>query len=409
VTGHAIKIATVQGSTERRGTIAELRRAGVDGEMPRRLERTAMNLRTHYRAVTFPAPHEPLRIEEIAAPDIEKGGALLHTLYSEVCGTDVHLHHGKLAGVPYPIVPGHVSVGVIAGLRTKLADVEGVPFKEGDVVTFLDVHETCNNCYQCLVAKQTTRCPSRKVYGITYGARDGLLGGWAQALWMKPGVKMIHLPKNLAAETYIGGGCGLVTALHAVDRAEIKLGQSVAVLGVGPVGQSIVAFAALSGAGEVFAIGAPDDRLAFAKRMGATHTLALEIPAEERAAMVRARTGGRGVDVVIEAAGAPDAVAQALDLVRDGGRVVVCGHYTDNGPVSIHPHYQINKKHVEIRGCWGSDYSHFHRSVELTARFGDRVPWREMVSQRYDLDHAHEALQAVAERKVVKALIVPNP
>lgn len=367
-----------------------------------------MSIRRSYKAVIFPAPHAPLQIEELPAPDIEKGGALLHTLYSEVCGTDVHLHHGKLAGVPYPIIPGHVSVGVIAGLRTRITDVEGVPFKEGDVVTFLDVHETCNACYYCLVAKQTTRCPSRKVYGITYSAREGLLGGWSEAIWMKPGVKMIRLPKELSPETYIGGGCGLVTALHAVDRAEIKLGQSVAVLGVGPVGQSVTAFAALSGAGEIFAIGGPEDRLAFARRMGATQTLGLDIPPEERAAMVRARTAGRGVDVVIEAAGAPDAVAQALDLVRDGGRVVICGHYTDNGPVSIHPHHQINKKHVEIRGCWGSDYSHFHRSVELTARFGEKIPWREMITARYDLAHAHQALQAVAERTVVKALIVPN-
>lgn len=367
-----------------------------------------MNLRSSYAAVTMPAPGEPLRLVEMPPPEPDKGGAVLHTLYSEVCGTDVHLHHGRLAGVPYPIIPGHVSVGVIAALRAKVYDVDGVPFKEGDVVTFLDVHETCNACHYCLVAKQTTRCPSRKVYGITYSARDGLLGGWSQALWMKPGVKMIHIPKDLAPETYIGGGCGLVTALHAVDLAQIRLGQSVAVLGVGPVGQSIVAFAALSGAGDVFAIGAPADRLAFATRMGATHTLGLEVPPEERASMVRARTGGRGVDVVIEASGSPDAVSQALDLVRDGGRVVVCGHYTDNGSVPIHPHYQINKKHVEIRGCWGSDYSHFHRSVELTARFGSRVPWREMVSARYGLDRADEALRAVEAREVVKALIVPN-
>src|SRR5205823_2961997 len=124
----------------------------------------------------------------------------------------------------------------------------------------------------------TTRCPSRKVYGITYGANDGLLGGWAEAIWMKPGVKMIRLPAGLDPETYIGGGCGLVTALHAVDRAEIRLGQSVAVLGVGPVGQSVVAFASLSGAGEIFAVGAPDDRLAFARRMGATQTLGLDAP-----------------------------------------------------------------------------------------------------------------------------------
>ncbi len=356
----------------------------------------------------LPAPNQPLRVEALPAPDLSPGGALLHVLYSEVCGTDVHLAHGKLAGVPYPIVPGHVSVGAIAALPKPLSDVNGEPFKEGDVVTFLDVHETCGSCHYCLVARQTTRCPSRKVYGITYGARDGLLGGWAEALWMKPGVKMIHLPKGLDPETYIGGGCGLVTALHAVDRAAITLGDTVVVLGAGPVGQSIAAFSALSGASEVIVVGAPADRLEFAKRMGATHTLDLALSAEERLAAVRALTRGRGADVVIEAAGAPEAVSQALEYVRDGGRVVVCGHYTDNGPVSLHPHWQINRKHVELRGCWGSDFSHFYRSAQIVARHQDRFPWREMVTRRYGLDQVNEALAAVERREVVKALIVPR-
>jgi threonine dehydrogenase-like Zn-dependent dehydrogenase len=367
-----------------------------------------MTAHTQYKAAVIPKPGEKLSIQTFAAPSIASGGAVLHTLYSEVCGTDVHLSHGKLKGVPYPLIPGHVSVGVVAALREPFFDIYGEPFKEGDVVTFLDVHETCNSCYYCLVAKQSTRCPKRRVYGITYGANDGLLGGWSEALWMKPGVKMIRIPKTLTPEAYIGGGCGLVTALHSVDRAEIKLGQSVAVLGVGPVGQSIVAFASLSGAGDIIAIGAPDSRLQFAKRMGATFTLGLETPAQDRAAEVRARTKGFGVDVVIEATGRPEAVQQAFDLVRDGGKIIVCGHYTDNGAAEIHPHYHINKKHIDLRGVWGSDFSHFYRSVELCDRFQHKIPWAEMVTQRYSLEQAQEALDAVSSQSVTKALIVPG-
>src|SRR5438477_7324212 len=104
-----------------------------------------------YAAAVIPAPHEPLRVERFPAPSLEPGAALLHVLYSEVCGTDVHLHHGRLAGVPYPVIPGHVSVGVIAGLGSPLQDIEGRAFNEGDVVTFLDVHGTCGACYHCLV------------------------------------------------------------------------------------------------------------------------------------------------------------------------------------------------------------------------------------------------------------------
>ena len=361
-----------------------------------------------FRAAVMAAPHAPIEVREFPEPALEPGAALLRTMYSEVCGTDVHLHQGKLAGVPYPIIPGHVSIGTVAKSRGALRSVSGEVIRDGDVVTFLDVHETCNHCYHCLVAGQPNRCPSRRVYGITYSANDGLLGGWSEALWMKPGVKMLHIPNGLAPETFIGGGYGLVTALHAIDLAQLRLGESVAVLGVGPVGQSAVALAALSGAGEIVGFDAVPDRLAYAKRMGATSTVSLDTPRAERLSAVRAATGGRGVDAVIECSGHPDAVSEALDIVRDGGRVVVCGHYTDNGAVEIHPHWQINRKHVELRGCWGSRYEHFHRAVEIASRFGDKVPWREMVGGRYDLTHVADGLRAVETRSAVKAIVVPT-
>ena len=164
---------------------------------------------------------------------MEPGAALLRTLYSEVCGTDVHLQQGKLSGVPYPLIPGHVSVGHLEEIRGVVTDINGEPFREGDLVTFLDVHETCGRCYECLVTKQTTRCPKRKVYGITYGVTDGPLGGWADHIWMKPGVKLLRFPAGVDPATFIAGGCGLVTSVHAVERGEVRLGHSVAVLNFG--------------------------------------------------------------------------------------------------------------------------------------------------------------------------------
>jgi L-iditol 2-dehydrogenase len=359
-------------------------------------------------AVVMPAPGAPLEVVDFPRPVLTPGAATLRVTYSEVCGTDVHLHHGRLGGVPYPIIPGHVSVGVIDEIAGPITDIEGRPYAVGDRVTFLDVHGTCGRCYQCLVTKQSTRCPHRKVYGITYSANDGLLGGWSEALWMKPGVHMVRLPEGLDETTFIGGGCGLVTAMHAVDRAELRLGQHVAVLGVGPVGQSIVALSALSGAGRIFAIGDPASRLDYARRMGATDALGLDLSPEARRDAVLEATDGHGVDTVIEASGAPDAVLQAFDLVRDGGRIVICGHYTDNGDIRLHPHFHINKKHVEVRGCWGCDFSHVYRAVAVAAKHGDRVPWREMVERRYTLREAQAALTAVERREVTKAVIVPH-
>src|SRR4051812_8216817 len=188
-----------------------------------------------HNAVIMPGPRQPLRIATLPTPYLEPGAALLRTLYSEVCGTDVHLHHGRL-DVPFPIIPGHVSVGIVEAAGGRLKDVNGQFIKEGDTVTFLDVAETCNNCYYCLVARQPTKCPSRKVYGISYSAKEGLLGGWAEAIWIKPGVKLIKLPKELTPETFIGGGCGVVAAPHPRGQGGSKVGGTGAGAGARPGG-----------------------------------------------------------------------------------------------------------------------------------------------------------------------------
>ena len=129
------------------------------------------------QAVIMPEPNAPLEVREYERPTLEPGSVLLKTLGSEVCGTDVHLWHGRLSGVPYPIIPGHVSVGLVEATGGDVADVDGRMLVPGDVVTFLDVYGSCGRCWYCTVAQASTRCPHRRVYGITLSADDGLLGG----------------------------------------------------------------------------------------------------------------------------------------------------------------------------------------------------------------------------------------
>jgi len=347
-------------------------------------------------------------VREVPLPDLEMDAALLRVEFSEVCGTDVHLRTGRLAGVPYPIIPGHVSIGTLEAIRGSIADIEGRPLAEGDRVTFLDVHRTCHRCWHCLVARASTRCPHRKVYGITYGLEDGLTGGWASHIYLKPGVLCVRVD-GVPSERYMAGGCSLPTALHAVDRADIMIADSVLVLGSGPVGLSAVAFSRLRGAARVLCIGAPESRLEVARAMGADETLDFQrLDDDERYGWVRERTLGRGADVTIECTGAPAAVTQALRYTRDAGHVVVVGQYTDHGEVGVNPHLDINKKHLDVRGCWGSDYAHFHRAVEMLRTEHGGSYWDAVQLERYDLAHANEALDAVEGGRVVKALILPT-
>jgi len=361
------------------------------------------------RAAVIPAPLAPLEVREYPEPTLEPGAVLLQTLASEVCGTDVHLWHGRLAGVPYPLIPGHISVGRVAQTNGPVADIEGTPIKTGETVTFLDVHGTCYHCWQCLVARQPTRCPHRRVYGITYGAGDGLLGGWSEYMYLKPGTQIVRLRGNVTPDLWIAGGCGLPTALHAIDRAEIKLGDSVVVQGAGPVGLSACALARASGAGWVGVVDTSAQRLRAAAAMGADSVFLLgEEGFAPVLAQIRQQTGGRGADIAIEASGSPLAVPQGMALCRDGGRYVVVGQYSDNGPVSINPHLDINKKHLDVRGCWGIEMAHLWRAMDILARHGAKYPWLETITRRYALEEAGQALRDVEARRVVKALIVPH-
>ena len=352
----------------------------------------------------IPEPNARVEVREVNEPDLEPNSALLAVEVSEVCGTDVYLQQGRLAGVPYPLVPGHVSVGRLEKIRGELLDVEGRRFSEGDQVTFLDVHRTCNACWYCLVAKAGTRCPQRKVYGITYGLADGLCGGWATHIYLKPGTRCIRL--DAAPEIFMAGGCALPTSLHAVERGDIKIGDTVLVLGSGPVGINAILLALMRGAFRVLCIGAPQARLDAAIHAGATATLNIETHNEaQRLGWVLENSGGRGADVVVEATGAPEAVVQSMRFARDAGTVVVVGQYTDHGEVSFNPHLDLNKKHLDVRGCWGSEFSHFYRAAQLVSQRPEA--WTQMKLISYGLEEANEALADVSDGRVLKALIRP--
>jgi len=103
------------------------------------------------------------------------------------------------------------------------------------------------------------------------------------------------------------------------------------------------------------------------KALGADVTLSLERSPEEREAAVRQLTAGRGADVVIEAAGNPAAIPEGFRLLRDGGTYVIAGHYTDVGSVTVNFHTDVNRKHADVRGQWGTDFRHLYRALTLLA------------------------------------------
>jgi L-iditol 2-dehydrogenase len=160
----------------------------------------------------------------------------------------------------------------------------------------------------------------------------------------------------------------------------------------------------------VLVTGAPRARLEAAKRLGADDILDITETRDPaaRASWVRDRTDGRGADVVIEASGNPQAVAEGFEMLRDAGRYVVVGQYTDAGDVTLNPHRHINRRHATLLGCWGYEYTHLYRSVLMMARHRERFAWARLVTREYPLGEAARALADMEALAVVKALIRPG-
>src|SRR4051812_29279927 len=154
------------------------------------------------------APRQSVVIREFSRPDLPPGAALLRTARSEVCGTDVHLWHGRLSGVPYPIIPGHVSAGTLDQVRGSLTGIDGSILREGDRVAFFDVHRTCGRCRACTVHRTPTRCSARRGYGITDSADGGLFGGGGPGIFFLPGGAPARGSPPIALVRVTGGRLG---------------------------------------------------------------------------------------------------------------------------------------------------------------------------------------------------------
>jgi len=182
----------------------------------------------------------------------------------------------------------------------------------------------------------------------------------------------------------------------------------VVVQGAGAVGMSTAALAKHAGAGQVIVIGAPADRLALSIDMGADVVIDLDkTTPEERLERVLALTGGLGGDVIVEAAGSARAFEEGVRMARNGGAYVIAGHYTNVGDSTINAHEHINRKHLDIRGCWGSEVGHFLRALRALERYGRETPWERIGARTFGLDEINEALEVAGALTVPKALVAP--
>jgi threonine dehydrogenase-like Zn-dependent dehydrogenase len=127
---------------------------------------------------------------------------------------------------------------------------------------------------------------------------------------------------------------------------------------------------------------------------------------KDRIEAVRRLTGGYGADAVLECVGSPAAVSEGMELCRDGGKYLVLGHYCDAGTVPLHPHV-ITRKQLQVFGSWSSEPRHLQAALEFLRTSREQCPFGEMITHRFPLDRAHEALLATASWQSAKSVILP--
>lgn len=362
-------------------------------------------------------------IREYPLPDPGPGCLLIKMEVSGICGTDKHTYQGHVTQygdrrIEFPLIQGHENVGTIAAIGGNgvSSDFEGVPLRVGDRVV-VGANVSCGRCYYCRHDFPYYCCQNTLDYGNLLSAKSSpyLFGGWGQYLYVIPGSFVVKVPDDLPSEVAV------LTEIFAVsvglDRAKqmssfpsesFRFDDTVVVLGVGPLGMCFLMKARMLGAGTIIAIDLSDYRLDFARRLGADHVVnAGTTTHAERLQIVRGQTNGRGADVVIECAGVPEAVPEALEMLRVSGLLVEAGNFSDLGEVSLSPHRHLCAKNVRILGVGGEEPAAYGPSMRQMARYMKQYPLREFVTHRYGLHDVDAAVHKSMEPESMKVILDP--
>src|SRR6201997_5099536 len=375
-------------------------------------------------ALVQPGKYE---LREYPMPDPAPGCVLVKMELSGICVPDKHTTQGyttQYAGagegkqIRFPIIQGHENVGTIAAIGGdgQYDDFEGIPLKVGDRVV-VGANIACGDCYYCRHDFPYYFCQNMADYGNNLCAGDAphLFGGWSQYMYIVPGSFLVRVPDDLPSEVAVLTEIMAVTV--GLDRAKqmsvfpseaFQFDDTVVVLGVGALGMCFLMKARMLGAGNIIAADLSDYRLQFAKRLGADHVLNVsKTTLQERLEFVRSLTQGRGADMVIETAGVPQAVPEALDMLRLGGLLVEAGNFSDLGDVPISPHRQLCAKSVRVLGVGGEEPASYGPSMRQMARYMKAYPLHEFVSHRFPLRDVQAAVHKSVAPDSMKVAIMP--
>ena len=343
------------------------------------------------QAVTFQAPGD-VRVEERPEPELlAPDDAIVQVEATGVCGSDLHIYHGRVKIEPGFTI-GHEFVGdVIAA---------------GDAVTKVDVgdrvlgcfHTACGSCFFCMRGIYQ-KCDEARVFG--HGATLGSLQGAQaeQVLVPRANLTLRRVPDGMSDDAALFAGDVMGTGYHSIVEAGLQPGDTAVVLGLGPVGLCAVQAARACGAARVVGVDTVAQRLDVARSFGA---LAVHLTEEDPRAAVKDATDGRGADVVVEAVGHPEALDMACRMARKAGTVSVVGVYAER--CEVHMGVVWIKA---LRMVTGHANVIAHVDPVLAMMDAGQLDPTPLVSRHMKLDEAPAAYEAYANREALKIVMSP--
>ncbi len=343
------------------------------------------------RAVTFQAPGE-VRVTEKPDPEITSPDeALVRVEATGVCGSDLHIYHGRVQIEPGFTI-GHEYVGTVDAVGDGVRSV-----REGDRV--LGTYGTaCGECFFC-ARGDYHQCDARRVFG--HGATLGSLEGAQAELLVVPSADLClrRVPDGMSDEVALFAGDVMGTGYHAVVETGVGDGDVVAVLGLGPVGLCAVQAAKAAGAEQVLAIDTVADRLDLAASFGA---VPLHLEDSDVRGEAKKLSEGRGVDAAIDAVGHPDALELACRLARKAGVVSATGVYAER--LDLHMGI-VWIKALTLKSGHANVIKHLDPVLDALA--AGRLDPAPLVTHHMPLDEAEEAYRIYDNREALKIVLAP--
>lgn len=368
-----------------------------------------------------------MEIRTYPYPAIDKDSAIVRIEMCGVCGTDKHIFKGDSTQIRgksiFPFIDGHENIGTIVEIgenAAKVMEADGQILKVGDRVA-IAVEINCGKCWYCKNQYDNITCANQiMAYGIhpTVDTPPYLRGGFAEYMYIFPGSVLFKIPEDMPTEVAVFveemavaySALARTTQPYPAIKEGFGPGDSVAVLGNGPLGILHGIMASIHGAGMRIATDLADRRLKIAKELYADITInAAEIPTSERIQKVKELTGGIGPDLVIESAGDPDVFIEALEMVRKGGTVIEVGNWVDTGKtVALNVMQHVSSKNLHIHGLYHCG-NKWGPVIKVMEKYSGKFPFEKLISHRMNLDEIVKNMEIVLDpNKCMKVEVIPH-